>query len=378
MHHNTNLPERVQCMKNENIIRIKPAELEKGMILARDIVTDTGQLIVARETLAQDIPKSAIKHLDHIFVRVPGQEGSSEEAQDETPKNIPDKPASLESVPLYKNFKNLYDSGSEKTEGYISAICSGEDVFVGDLCEMPNKIMQSLANKSDIYAYVGEIKDKDLITHSNNVSLLCNLFGHWLDLNADDIDILTLAGLFHDIGKTRLSSDLLPVLGEPISERQEAAMRRHPHYGYSLLELSNLPEEVRLAALQHHERHDGTGYPSGLKSDQISAAAKIVQICNAYENALHAPPGEDKRCPFDIIRVFERDGYAVMDPKYLWIFLNKVTNSFLGHWVRLSDGRKAKVFFINQSSLSRPIVKLENGEAIDLLNRRDLNILNLL
>jgi len=368
-------------MKSEKIIRIKPSELEMGMVLARDIVTEAGQLVVARETLAQDIPKSAIKHLDHIFVKIQTDEDDVSDILESLggiSAAISDVPLSLEEVPLYKNFKSLYDSGSEKTKGYISAIVSGEDVFAGDLCEMPNKIMRSLANKSDVYAYIGEIKDKDLISHSNNVSLLCNLFGHWLDLKPDNIDILTLAGLLHDIGKTRISPELLPVLGKPVSERQEAALRRHPQYGHSLLELSNLPEEVRLAALQHHERPDGTGYPLGLRGEQISAVAKIVSICNAYENALHTSEGDGRRCPFDVIKAFEVDGYSTMDPKYLWIFLNKVTDSFLGHWVRLSDGRKAKVFFINVSALSRPIVKLESGEAIDLLKKKDLTILNLL
>lgn len=357
-------------MTNTNIIRIKPAELEMNMVLARDIVADSGQLIVARETPAKDIPKAAIKNLEYIFVRIiTGRESQG---------SIPDDPTPIEQLPVYKNFEKLYDTSSEKAKEYIAAICSGEDVFAESLCEMPNKIMESLANRSDVYAYIGTIKDKDIITHSNNVSLLCNLFGHWLNLSDEAIDTLTLSGLMHDIGKTRISPDLLPVLGQPVSERQTAAMRRHPQHGYSLLESAGFPEEVKLAALMHHERHDGSGYPLGLTSDKIADTAKIVQICNAYENALHAPQGEERRCPFDIIKTFERDGYSVMDPQYLWVFLNRVTASFVGHWVQLSDGRSAKVFFINQNDLSRPIVQTESGEAINLSGQNDLYIKNLL
>ena len=357
-------------MKNENIIRIKPEELEMNMVLARDVVTDSGQLVVARETPARDIPKSAIEQFDYIFVRkLTGKESTG---------SIPIEPTPVEELPVYRNFEKLYNTNSEKTKEYIAAICSGEDVLVENICEPANKIMESLTSKSDVYAYIGAIKDNDIITHSNNVSLLCNLFGHWLNLSDEAIATLTLSGLLHDIGKTRIAPDLLPALGDVMSERQISAMRRHPQYGSSLLESAGFPEEVRLAALMHHERHDGTGYPAGLKGNQIADTAKIVQICNAYENALHGPTKNEKRCPFDIIKTFERDGYAVMDPKYLWIFLNKITSSFLGHWVELSDGQNARVFFINQHDLSRPIVQTESGDAIDLSSQDELYIKRLL
>ncbi len=399
--------------------RVSIKDLKPDMILARDVVLNNGQVLFTRETPIFNVDLNALYSNDIDSVYIKDFSGGSaalrsgdvndvvNELDDilrkyDTDKNNekdnvfdnvmnavnsnvshfygiskPGPPKPIETEEDYLAFRRLYGNAKETTEKYVSVITSGGNIDIDDLYVLPKKVMDSLNCKSDIFSYVSNIKDKDLFAHSSNVALLCNLFGTWLNLNETDLTALTIAGMLHDIGKTQISPNLLSVSGTP-SERQRAAMERHPMYGYNLLKPEIFSEDIRLAALCHHEKPDGSGYPNKLNNKAIPDIAKIVSICDKYENAVANRGNPEKRCPFDVLHEFETTGYHDMDPKYLYTFMKNIASAFQGKWVRLSTGVEAVVFFLHQNNLAKPIVKTVSGDAIDLSYQKNIYILSIL
>ncbi len=90
---------------------------------------------------------------------------------------------------------------------------------------------------------------------------------------------LTIAGILHDIGKVKINS---AILDKPhrLTKEEFDEVKKHTVYGYALLKNENLSERVKLTALMHHEKVDGSGYPTGLVGEKIEEFAKIVSVCD--------------------------------------------------------------------------------------------------
>lgn len=218
------------------------------------------------------------------------------------------------------------------------------------------------------------MRDNDDATyaHSVSVALLCNVFGHWLKYSNEDIKVLTLCGLLHDIGKMLVPSN---IISKPstLSKVEYDIVKNHPTDGYHLLEDQDLDERVKKAALMHHERRDGSGYPQGLKDDQIDEFAQIVAIADIYEAMTSPRVYRRPNCPFDAIGVFEQDGFQMFDPALLLTFLEGLANTYVNCSVKLSDNRVGEIVMIDSHNITKPVVKIESA-FIDLSKEKDLSI----
>ena len=134
---------------------------------------------------------------------------------------------------------------------------------------------------------------------------------------------------------------------------------------------------VKNAALMHHERSDGSGYPSKLKGNQIDPYARMVAIADVYDAMTAARCYRGPLCPFRVIEMFEAEGFQKYDVSILLPFLENVVNSCLQNRCLLSDGRKGTIIYINKDKLSRPIVQC-GGEYVNLADQPDLEIVRLL
>ncbi len=124
-------------------------------------------------------------------------------------------------------------------------------------------------------------RDSGTAKHSQTVGHLCELMARELGFDDNRVERLRLAGILHDIGKIGVPDSILCKPG-PLSSEEMDQMRRHPELGARMLSSSEL-DDVRGWILAHHERPDGTGYPRGLGSDEISIEASILAVGDAYE-----------------------------------------------------------------------------------------------
>ncbi|MEL7155994.1 MAG: HD domain-containing phosphohydrolase [Actinomycetota bacterium] len=141
------------------------------------------------------------------------------------------------------------------------------------------------AAAEQLVAMVGALSRHDRLTrgHTERVRAYSALIGSELGLNANDQQMLQWAALVHDVGKLAVPAEILNQPGRP-SKEEWAILANHPVAGGELLEpLAGWLGPWRLAASQHHERWDGTGYPSGLGGNDISLAGRIVAVADAYD-----------------------------------------------------------------------------------------------
>ncbi len=133
-------------------------------------------------------------------------------------------------------------------------------------------------------SWMGAVREHDsgFHLHSLLVSELTSSFAAYLGFSTKDRKMLTLAGLLHDVGKLQIHADLLRKPAA-LSADEDRIMKLHPVLGFSMLRAEDVCDDVILAVVHdHHERLDGSGYPSGLDAGAISDPVRIVMLCDIF------------------------------------------------------------------------------------------------
>jgi putative nucleotidyltransferase with HDIG domain len=150
-----------------------------------------------------------------------------------------------------------------------------------------------------------DARDAYTSKHSENVSSLAQMLGRALKLSKDVIEELRIGGLLHDVGKIGVSDSVLLKEGR-LSDEEYAAIQRHPQIGASIIEPLQFTPGIAAIILQHHENHDGSGYPFRTAAEAIQQPARIVRVVDAYE-AMASDRVYRKALPREAIRAeFEK------------------------------------------------------------------------
>lgn len=159
--------------------------------------------------------------------------------------------------------------------------------------------------------------------HSIRVSSICESIGYAYNLHMDDIKELTVAGELHDIGKIAIDET---VLNKPdaLTKSEWSQMKHHPEIGFRLLgatsEFNNIAEYV----LAHHERWDGTGYPKGLKDNEISWKARVIAIADSYDAMTSDRPYRKGMNPVVAAAEIKKCAGTQFDPDIARVFIENV------------------------------------------------------
>jgi len=169
----------------------------------------------------------------------------------------------------------------------------------------PVKTEEQLENSfiklARIVSRVIECCDPYTAGHQQKVAELARLVGEKMGLTDDIAESLYLCGLLHDIGKVSIPRSILTKPG-PLVEEEWALIRAHTRQGYNILKDANLPWPVATAALQHHERLDGSGYPDGLRDDELSLEVSILAVCDVVEAMGSHRPYRPARTTAEIVK----------------------------------------------------------------------------
>jgi HD-GYP domain-containing protein (c-di-GMP phosphodiesterase class II) len=127
-----------------------------------------------------------------------------------------------------------------------------------------------------------EIRDPYTAGHQRRVSNLARAIATEMHLSKDQIEGVRIAGIVHDLGKISVPSEILSKPGN-ISLIEYSLINTHPQKGFEILNSINFPWPIAQIVLQHHERLDGSGYPAGLKEDQILIEAQVLMVADVVE-----------------------------------------------------------------------------------------------
>ena len=185
--------------------------------------------------------------------------------------------------------------------------------------------------------------DDSTYAHSVNVALICRLIGKWKNFSEKDMDTLTLCGLLHDIGKSKIPNEIIGKPGK-LTDSEYEEIKKHPVIGYNLV-----------------------------KNLEIDDFTSIVSIADVYDAMTANRCYRDGLCPFEVIAIFEKEGLTQFNPKYILTFLDHIANTYINNEVLLSDGSSGKIVLINKK-LTRPTIQLDNGNFVNLESRLDLYV----
>lgn len=159
--------------------------------------------------------------------------------------------------------------------------------------------------------------------HSQRVSTLSTTIAKQMHFNKDDIDRIRIAGLVHDIGKIGIDKRILNKTG-PLTDEEWRAVRNHSDSGWRILSASSDFSEIANLVRAHHERWDGKGYPSGLKSYDIPLEARIISIADSYDAMTSDRPYRNRLSKEQAISELRKFAGIQFDPDIVEVLINKV------------------------------------------------------
>lgn len=358
-------------------------DLLPGMVTATPVRTKRGQLIINPNV---ELTRTLISRLEFYGIAsVQITEDKQAAAPMEGPKDPAYFPAKspvsapspvsdasysqkLKSSPEFQRFQVDFTLRSQDLKNCFDAYLSdGGTVNKEELLSKTISLVSPKQTTLDVFDMLHNMRQVNDSTyaHSLNVAIISRIIGKWLHFSNEELDTLTLAGLLHDIGKTKIPDEVLNKDGK-LTDEEFQMIRNHPKYGYDILKSQPLNSHIKKAALMHHERCDGSGYPMGLTMEEIDDYALIIAIADVYDAMTAARSYRAPLCPFEVIAEFEKDGLQKYKPKYILTFLENIANAYQNNRVMLSDGTSARIVLLNHRRLSKPLVQLDDGACIDL------------
>ncbi|MDO5520294.1 MAG: HD-GYP domain-containing protein [bacterium] len=350
-----------------------------GMIVGKDVYADNNLLLTpAGAKLTNNTISSLLLHsILSVYIMEDPLPKKEEPAQK---PNVPQANLNFTETEQFKRFSRNFKNTTESLKGQINDVVKknssfSPDVLLTQTSELFTPDMTTIC-LFDMLHHMRHYDDSTYV-HCINVALICNVFGKWLNLPKKEIEVLTLCGLLHDIGKLDIPDSIVKKRAK-LTPEEYKVIQRHAYKGYLILkDHPELDPRIAQAALLHHERCDGTGYPTGCSRNRITDFALIVSIADVYDAMTSERCYREALSPFKVIKILQDEGIQKYDTHYFLMFLHQIVNSYVNSDVLLSDGTKAHVIYINKMDLSRPVVKTETS-IIDLSKIRDLEIESML
>ena len=187
--------------------------------------------------------------------------------------------------------------------------------LVPEVVEMVKSLAQNLYARSEYNK-----------NHHLEVARMSELLGKVMGLSNTQVEQLRVAGLLHDVGTLRLPSEMMNKEGQ-YNEEERRLVNQHPVLGSDLLRPIRALKEICEILENHHERWDGTGYPRGLKGEDIPLPARIVSIVDSYHAMISDRPYRKAMSPAEAVDVLRQGAGKQWDPFLVDIFiavLNKI------------------------------------------------------
>lgn len=282
-------------------------------------------------------------------------------------------------VPIQDEMKRadkLYGEAVNYARTFMDDVRGGKSIDVHDATPMVNDLIDSVFRNDSAAAAISKLKafDEYTYTHCINVSVLAVILGKKLGYPRGKLELIGMAGMFHDVGKAVMPPHILNKPGKLTDEEMDI-MRTHPIHGYKLLrEQADIPEEIIRGAVEHHEKHDGSGYPRGLKGDQISEIARLLAVVDVYDALTSKRVYKDPLPPGKVLAMMYQWRVTDFHPNIVEQFIKSMGVYPVGSFVRLSTGEHGVVIDHKPANPLNPTVRVCFDERLRAVIRREENL----
>ncbi|MEN2465561.1 HD-GYP domain-containing protein [Ornithinibacillus sp. FSL M8-0202] len=332
---------------------VATASAQPGDILGQTIYRDNGTILLHNGV---PLTKRLIERL--------GQQGITYVyIEDEKTKDIVIEPVISERLrqDATSSMKRLFDSIQAHKLNKNSSVLDEEGKNLTDII---GRIMAEIDSHDESITLLTDIylTDDYVFQHSLNVTIYSLAIGAELKLNAKELSELGKGAMLHDIGKVFIDPDIVQK-PERLTDEEFAIMKTHTTLGYELLRKNyNYSAVVAHCAYQHHERIDGSGYPRGLKGNEIHLFAQIIGAADVFDAVTSNRVYRKAMLPHEGLELLYSSAINQFDIRIIEAFKNSVAVYPNGISVELNDKRQGVVVHQNKHICDRPIIRILKEE----------------
>lgn len=365
-------------MIRERFVSVR--KLQPDMIINQAIKDRLGRTLIARGAKLEDYQIKALQNMgvNGVYIREGEEDPEEEKKEPEIPKPIQEKIEKLKvedkaKVRLTESVKKRVSEGIQ----YLYNNVESEN-FTAAADSIAGELMKSIEENDAIAVDIGMLKVSDEYTfkHSVDVATIGMVVANKYGMDKKKVHDIGIAGLLHDIGKSRIPNEVLNKPGK-LTDEEFAIMKQHPVYGYHILtEKKNVSKEIMEGVLEHHEKINGKGYPMGLTGEKIHPYAKVISVADIYDALVTERPYKKPMTQRDAVELI-MTMTGELDIDVMKSFLGSVILYPVGSTVQLSNGEPAKVVENNMQYILRPkVVGIKTGKLYNLAE--DINCANII
>ncbi|WP_050932390.1 HD-GYP domain-containing protein [Vibrio harveyi] len=255
---------------------------------------------------------------------------------------------------------------------------------VGEAQQLIDDIVDKLMCDDNVTLHLmnGKNEFEDIYFHSLNVAVIAMMIGRAKGYSAEQLKALSFAALFHDMGKIKIPTAILRKQ-IPLTEPESNYLKLHTKYGLDMAnQIEDFPDSAKTVIAQHHELRDGSGYPEGLKGDEIDELAQVIIVANAFDNLCHTSIAAEQKIPYTALSHLYKNCKHLYKEENLNILIKFMGVFPPGTVVQLSNNMVGLVISVNASHLLfpnvlvyDPAVPRTQAPIIDLASK-DIKIVN--
>lgn len=319
------------------MIKLGVHELKQGMVIAQPIYTGDGSQLLLK--LGTRLTDELIKKLKSAGIKW------------------------IEIKDRYTLLVNPKERMAVMLEQYMQSgiIRIAPDSLEGNKCEKMvhvskrvRAIAHSMVKIEEVLNFCLQmqiIDSKALFHHGVNTAVLSMLVAGVMDLSDKEVFHIGIGSLLHDVGVCEMP---FLIHKQQRTEQEELLWKEHPTYGYYFAIQDNIPREIADLILAHHERYDGSGYPKQLKGEQIPFGARIINVCNEYDNMITVNGSQ----PYQAVEYMYCCSGSYYDKDIVNAFTKNLSIYPLGSLVRLTTKEIGVVVNIRENHGPRPIIQV--------------------
>lgn len=256
--------------------------------------------------------------------------------------------------------EKFYVETYEKLTKVIDKFKDSDKIEISVVYPIVENILEAVfSSQNSVLSLAGFRGEGDyFLLHALDVCIYSLIVAKIMRLGYEDVVMLGIGALLHDIGKTKISENIINKVGKLTDEEFEEA-KKHSEFGYNILiRVPQIDSEIVKIVLQHHERCDGSGYPKHLKGKDIYLLSKIVAIADIYDALTSDRVYKKKILPHEAAEYLLSISNTKIDSQIAKVFINNIAIYPKGCQVLLSTNQVAFVIDSNSKMPLRPILKI--------------------